>query len=172
MRKTISTLEPTVHNLSQAIFLVNRNAKTALDPSHLYFLKKKAIEKLLREGKAEKVGLHFSPTPGNSQQRSDVLVQVGDYYFHTPPSKEDYHTLPHLGKRDDSYRNPRPSISLKQAKDVLAHYIGDEAQKKDGNKQHPPKNHRSNPSFPEKQVKPKRRVDNQMSSLHLYLSAL
>lgn len=44
----------TVDNIAKAIFTVNRHAKTALNPSFLYLLKKKAIEKLLEEGKAKK----------------------------------------------------------------------------------------------------------------------
>lgn len=89
-------LEPTIDNLAKAIFTVNRHAKTALNPAFLYLLKKKAIEKLISEGKAKKVGLHFSPNPKNSRQQSDVLVSVGDYYFHIPPAKEDFANLPLL----------------------------------------------------------------------------
>ena len=70
-------LQLTVDNIAKAIFTVNRHAKTALNPSFLYLLKKKAIEKLLEEGKAKKVGLHFSRNPKYSQQQSDVLVAVG-----------------------------------------------------------------------------------------------
>lgn len=38
-----------IHELAQAIFSVNRHAKTAPEPQHLYFIKKEAINKLLRE---------------------------------------------------------------------------------------------------------------------------
>ncbi|MBB5323869.1 hypothetical protein HNQ34_000961 [Anoxybacillus tepidamans] len=117
-------LEPTIDNLAKAIFTVNRHAKTALNPSFLYLLKKKAIEKLLDEGKAKKVGLHFSPNPKYSQQQSDVLVAVGEYYFHIPPTKEDFATLPHLGALNGSYRNPVVKMSLSQAKALLQSYTG------------------------------------------------
>ncbi|MBA2874181.1 YkyB family protein [Thermaerobacillus caldiproteolyticus] len=117
-------LEPTIDNLAKAIFTVNRHAKTALNPSFLYLLKKKTIAKLLKEGKARKVGLHFSRNPKYSQQQSDVLVAIGDYYFHIPPTKEDFANLPHLGALNDSYRNPVTRMPLSQAKALLQAYTG------------------------------------------------
>jgi hypothetical protein len=117
-------LEPSVENLAKAIFTVNRHAKTALNPSFLYLLKKKAIEKLISEGKAKKVGLHFSPNPKYSKQQSDVLVSVGNYYFHIPPTKEDFAQLPHLGALNGAYRNPVTKMPLSQAKSLLQTYTG------------------------------------------------
>jgi hypothetical protein len=119
-----SPYKPTIDNLTQAIFSVNRHAKTALDPKYLYLLKRKALEKLVREGKAKKVGLHFSRNPKNSKQQSDVLISAGDYYFHMPPSKEDFENLPHLGSLNQTYRNPKSNMSLSQAKEVLQNYVG------------------------------------------------
>ncbi|WP_078409294.1 YkyB family protein [Priestia abyssalis] len=117
-------LEESVNELAQAIFTVNRHAKAAPDPKKLYTLKKLALEKLLTEGKAKKEGLHFSPNPGKSQQKSDVLVSVGDYYFHMPPKKEDFQQLPHLGHLNHQYRNPKTSMSLSYAKRILSKYAG------------------------------------------------
>ena len=97
-------LKPTVENLSKAIYTVNRHAKTATNPKYLYLLKKKALQKLLNEGKGKKVGLHFSKNPRFSQQQSDVLISLGDYFFHMPPTKEDFANLPHLGTLNHSYR--------------------------------------------------------------------
>jgi len=118
------SLEPSINNLARAIFVVNRHAKTAPDPKFLYLLKRKALEKLLSEGKAEKKGLHYSRNPKNSQQQSDVLVSAGDYYFHMPPSKEDFASLPHLGTLNQTYRNPKTQLSLSQAKILLQTYVG------------------------------------------------
>lgn len=117
-------LQPTVENLSQALFTVNRHAKTAPNPKFLYKVKHDSLQKLLKEGKAKKIGLHFSRNPKNSQQQSDVLIKCGRYTFHLPPSKEDFTALPHLGKLDQSVRNPRTSLSLNQAKKLLMNYIG------------------------------------------------
>ncbi|MGE8206703.1 YkyB family protein [Heyndrickxia sp. NPDC080065] len=117
-------LKPTVANLSQSIFTVNRHAKTATNPKYLYKLKKAAIEKMLFEGKAIKVGLHFSENPKYSQQQSDVLVQCGEYSFHIPPSKQDFQALPHLGKLDHSSKNPKCRMPLNQAKHLLEIYTG------------------------------------------------
>ncbi|WRP08247.1 YkyB family protein [Rossellomorea aquimaris] len=113
-----------VITLSQAIFTVNRHAKTAGNPKYLYSLKKRALMKMIREGKAKKVGLHFSNNPKNSQQQSDVLIDCGDYTFHLPPSKEDFKELPHLGSLDQSLRNPKCKMGLQQAKGILEQYTG------------------------------------------------
>ncbi|RUL54055.1 YkyB family protein [Lysinibacillus antri] len=116
--------EFTVENLSKALFVVNKHAKTAIEPKFLYDLKKKTIEKLLAEGKAEKIGLHFSKNPKLAKQTSTVLITCGEYLFHLIPSKEDFQSLPHLGNLDDQYRNPKANISLKQAKALLIAYTG------------------------------------------------
>ncbi|KAB7707893.1 hypothetical protein F9802_04040 [Bacillus aerolatus] len=121
--------EPPAHssstsNLAKAIFTVNRHAKTATNPKYLYLLKKKALLKMIQEGRAKKAGLHFSNNPRNSQQQSDVLVTCGDYTFHIPPCKEDFHTLPHFGNLDEMKRNPRTHMNLAEAKKILQSYTG------------------------------------------------
>ncbi|UOQ85426.1 YkyB family protein [Gracilibacillus salinarum] len=112
-----------INKIGQALFIVNRHAKTALDPTQLYQLKNETMKKLLSEKKAIKVGLHFSNNPKQSRQHSVLLVQVGNYYFHMPPSKDDMQALKHLGKLDESYRNPKPSLSLTNAKKTLLVYL-------------------------------------------------
>ncbi|WP_066317812.1 YkyB family protein [Bacillus sp. FJAT-29814] len=114
----------TIENLGQAVFIVNRHAKTATNPKYLYRLKQESLKKLIEEGKAEKIGLHFSQNPRNSQQQSDVLVKCGDYLFHIPPTKTDFENLPHLGKLDGQFRNPKASLSLHAAKALLQSYTG------------------------------------------------
>jgi hypothetical protein len=114
----------TIENLSQAIFIVNRHAKTATNPKFLYKLKQETLKKLIEEGKAKKVGLHFSGNPRNSQQQSDVLVECGKYTFHIPPTKSDFHELPHFGKLDEQVRNPKATLSLNSAKVLLQLYTG------------------------------------------------
>ncbi|AST91573.1 YkyB family protein [Sutcliffiella cohnii] len=117
-----SSITPSIENLSRAIFTVNRHAKTAPDPKYLYSLKRKALEKLISEGKAVKKGLHFSRNPKKSRQQSDVLVLAGEYYFHIPAHKDDFHSLPHLGVLNDHYRNPKTNMSLSTAKKLLQTY--------------------------------------------------
>lgn len=112
-----------LHEIAQAIFSVNRHAKTAPEPQHLYFIKKEAINKLLREKRAKKIGLHFSDRPKYSNQHSTLLVKVADYYFHIPPTKDDFKELEHLGSLDKNYRNPQSKMSLSQAKRILYPYI-------------------------------------------------
>ncbi|CAH2716519.1 hypothetical protein BACCIP111895_03706 [Neobacillus rhizosphaerae] len=114
----------TSENLAQAVFIVNRHAKTATNPKFLYKLKQESLKKLILEGKAKKVGLHFSENPRNSQQQSDVLVECGRYTFHIPPTKTDFHDLPHLGKLDGLVRNPKAALSLNTAKALLQSYTG------------------------------------------------
>lgn len=119
-------LKETPENIAKAIYVVNCHAKTAPDPKYLYYLKKKALLKLIAEGKATKKGLHFSNNPKRSKQQSDVLVSAGSYFFHMPPTKADLQNLPHLGSLDNTYRNPKTHLPLSKAKALLEHYIGED----------------------------------------------
>ncbi|MGP4109270.1 YkyB family protein [Virgibacillus sp. L01] len=109
--------------IAKALFTINRHAKTAPEPKHLYFIKKEAINRLLKEKRAQKVGLHFSNHPKFSNQHSTLLVKVDDYFFHIPPTKDDFKRLEHLGELDSSYRNPQTKMSLSHAKKIVYNYI-------------------------------------------------
>ncbi|MCV9887428.1 YkyB family protein [Metabacillus halosaccharovorans] len=122
--------QQSTENLARAIYVVNRHAKTAPNPKFLYALKKKALLKLVHEGKAVKKGLHFSNNPKFSKQQSDVLVSAGEYYFHMPPTKDDFEKLPHLGSLNKTYRNPKTHMSLTKAKILLQCYVGMKEEKK------------------------------------------
>lgn len=113
-----------VDNLSKAVFVVNKHAKTAPNPKFLYTLKKRALEKLVSEDKAKKIGLHFSRNSNLSKQTSTVLISCGSYLFHILPVKDDFQYLPHLGSLDEQHRNPKTYLSLKQAKALLMTYTG------------------------------------------------
>ncbi|EIM05610.1 hypothetical protein A1A1_15318 [Planococcus antarcticus DSM 14505] len=118
-------------DIAQAIFTVNRHAKTAPDNQYLYALKKEALNLMIETQRAHKIGLHFSKNPQKSQQQSSVLVKCGNYYFHTLPKKEDFSSLEHLGHLDDTYRNPPSRMNLKVAKEILRTLTGLEPQKKE-----------------------------------------
>lgn len=117
------TANKEIDQLAQAIYSVNRHAKVATKPQHLYSIKKLTIDKLLHEKKATKIGLHFSKNPKNSNQHSTLLIKVSNYYFHLPPKKNDFKTLKHLGDLDDDYRNPQTRMSLSHAKKIVYNYI-------------------------------------------------
>lgn len=129
----------------QAIFVVNKHAKTALEPGELYSLKRQAILKLIDKGIAKKVGLHFSNNPRSSKQQSDVLIACGDFFFHIPPLKEDFKLLPHLGVLENTHRNPKVSMSLSFAKKILHHYLGIEKVKPNNNMKIGYSHRRNNP---------------------------
>ncbi|WP_067839862.1 YkyB family protein [Amphibacillus sediminis] len=112
-----------ISEIAKAIFIINRHAKTALNPKALYKMKKQAIEKLLIERQARKIGLHFSERPKFSRQHSTVLVQVDQYYFHIPPNKQDFKDFKHLGDLDHTFRNPKTKMSLTQAKRIICSYL-------------------------------------------------
>ncbi len=112
-----------VEELAQCLYKVNANAKTATKPFELYDLKKRVIRKLLDEGLAQKVGIHFSRNPRNAQQSSDLCVQVGTYYFHLRPEKKDFQELPHLGELSPNYRNKKVYMPLSRAKTLLSNYL-------------------------------------------------
>lgn len=120
----MNQLKPTsISELARALYTINRHAKTAPEPKHLYFIKKETIKKLLSEKLAKKIGLHFSDHPKFSNQHSTLLVKVDNYYFHIPPEKNDFNQLEHLGTLDQSYRNPQTKMSLSQAKKIVYQYI-------------------------------------------------
>src|SRR5690625_723627 len=119
-----------LQHIAEAVYTVNRHAKTAPEPQHLYFLKKEAINQLLKENRAEKIGLHFSERPKLSNQHSTLLVKVANYYFHILPTKNDFKELEHLGALDQSYRNPRTKMSLSKAKRIVYRYIDWQPEKK------------------------------------------
>lgn len=116
--------------IAEAIFIINKHAKTATNPRDLYSLKTSAINKLLKEKKAQKIGLHFSKNPKNSHQHSTLLIKVTDYFFHIPPKKEDFDNLEHLGHLDETYRNPQPRMSLNYAKKIIYSYVNYKPKKK------------------------------------------
>src|SRR5699024_8826721 len=74
-----------------------------------------AIEKLLKEKKAKKIGLHFSNNAKYSNQHSTLLIKVADDHFHIPPAKEDVQTLKHLAHLDENFRNPQTRKSVSYA---------------------------------------------------------
>ncbi|MFC4556938.1 YkyB family protein [Virgibacillus kekensis] len=117
--------KPTIplNDLAKALYTINRHAKTAPEPQHLYHIKKETIKHLLEEKRAEKVGLHFSNHPKFSNQHSTLLVKVDNYFFHIPPAKEDFKEVKHLGELDENYRNPQTKMSLSQAKKVVYRYL-------------------------------------------------
>jgi hypothetical protein len=137
----LTNVSLTIENLAQAVFIVNRHAKTAPNPKLLYKLKQESLKKLIAEGKAKKVGLHFSENPRNSQQQSDALVECGRYTFHIPPTKLDFLELPHLGKLDGRVRNPKATLSLNSAKALLQAYTGI------SEIEQPPSNHKNNRTY-------------------------
>ncbi|RNF38517.1 YkyB family protein [Planococcus salinus] len=118
-------------DIAQAIFTVNRHAKTAPDNQYLYALKKESLLSMILQNRAQKIGLHFSKNPRKSQQQSSVLVKCGDYYFHMLPKKEDFERLDHLGHLDETYRNPPSRMNLKVAKEILRDFTGLEPAKKE-----------------------------------------
>lgn len=112
-----------IRQLAIAIYTVNRHAKTAPDNRHLYTLKKMSLDKLIRTGNAEKVGLHFVDNPKFSKQHSTTLVNCSGFLFHTIPEKDDFKSLPHLGHQDQTSRNPQERMSLKTARELLSNYL-------------------------------------------------
>lgn len=120
--------DDTIDEITYAIYAVNRNLKTIGEPTrkkYLYELKKKALLQLVSEGKAEKLGIHFSPNPKLCKQASDVFIVVGDFGFHIPATKADFKELPHLGERNEGKRNPKTYYPFKKAVHVLENYVVD-----------------------------------------------
>lgn len=118
-------IEDNIRKIAIAIYTVNRHAKTAPDNKNLYFLKKAALEKLIRSGDAVKIGLHFSENPKYSKQHSTTLVECKDFLFHMIPEKEDFKSLPHLGHQNHTSRNPQERMGLQTARNLLRKFVGE-----------------------------------------------
>ncbi|RXZ01506.1 YkyB family protein [Fictibacillus sp. S7] len=108
----------TIREIAIAIYVINNHAKNA---PILYSLKYRAIQQLLKEGRAEKIGLQYSPNPGKALRRLDVLVRIEDFFFHQPSTKEDRRTLK-VVERDSSFRNPKERMSIFRAKQIINAY--------------------------------------------------
>jgi hypothetical protein len=117
--------------IAQAIYSVNRHVKTATDKRELYDLKSKALTKLIKIGHAQKIWLEYSTQSKNAKQNTVVLVKVGiktkgkPHYFHMLPEKEDFLSLKHkqIVGVQELLRNPKSSLSLKMAKEILVKFI-------------------------------------------------
>ncbi|MFA9560137.1 YkyB family protein [Evansella sp. AB-rgal1] len=121
---------PDLKQIQYALYTINRHAKTALNPSELYHLKKTTLKRLLAEKRAEKVNLQYSINPRNGLQSSVVLVKVGTtdnelkFYFHMLAEKGDFDlNLKHIGKIDNNINNPKVHMGLETAKSILYRYI-------------------------------------------------
>src|SRR5699024_3934811 len=112
-----------VNRLARALYSVNRNAKVATKPQHLYTIKKLTIDKLLQENKASKIGLHFSNNPKESNQHSTLLIKVSSYYLHIAANKQKFELIKHLRNLHYEYRNPQSRMSLSHAKKIIYKYI-------------------------------------------------
>ncbi|EUJ46804.1 YkyB family protein [Listeria riparia] len=110
--------------IAEAIFIVNRHSKAATDPRYLYRLKKAAIEKLIQEGQAKKLGLQYSNNPKKSYQHSNLLIDCHGFLFHLPPQKQDMKDLPHLGTMQPVKATAQVRMSLSHAKSTLENYTG------------------------------------------------
>lgn len=129
VRKSVRSIRLNEHELdriAQAIFIINKKAKGIENIEirlNLYGLKNKVLVKLIREGYAKEVGLQDSIGGGINKTRCDVLIQVGNYGFHRLADKEDYKTLPYIGKREEGYRNPKVYIHINEAKKIINNYL-------------------------------------------------
>ncbi|MBU9713029.1 YkyB family protein [Evansella tamaricis] len=133
MKDNISSTDLT--SIQVALYTINRHAKTALDSSELYYLKRKSLKKLETQNLAEKVCREYSTNPSKGLQSSVVLVKVGtpeseyQFYFHTIAEKGDSQ-LKHTGKINNDLKNPRIHMRLDAAKTILYNFLGESPQKK------------------------------------------
>jgi len=108
--------------IAKALFVINKNSKTALNPHVLYELKRQVIKKLLSEGLAKKIAIHRFPGR-RSVNTFAVNVKVEDYYFHIPATKDDFKNLPIISV-NDNFRNEKVyDFTLKQSKNILYDFL-------------------------------------------------
>lgn len=111
-------MKTTIQEIAKAIYIVNTHAKNAPE---LYTIKNRAIQRLLKEGRAEKLGLNYSQNPRNALQHLDVLVTVDKFLFHHPSTKEDRNKLKIIVS-ETNHRNSKVSMPLRRAKQILEAY--------------------------------------------------
>ncbi|WP_171016839.1 YkyB family protein [Pseudalkalibacillus caeni] len=116
--------EKQIETIAVALYTVNKHAKVASKESQLYLLKNNALNKLLREGIAKKIGIHKATSAKYSKQQLELLIQIGRFTFHQKPTKHDLKNFPHLGERDEGIRNPKIHMPLKKARQTLEQYAG------------------------------------------------
>lgn len=137
VRKTNnSSFDSDLESIKQALYSVNRHAKTAISKHELYDLKYQTLQKLIKIGHAKKMCLEYSTRSGKAQQSTVVLVKVGmknegePLYFHMIPEKDDFKSLKHTGTViTQGLHNPKSTMSLTLAKKLLQEFIGKESKK-------------------------------------------
>ena len=121
----------TTDEIAQAIYVVNRRAKTVPDASMLYALKHDAIKKLVAEQRATRLCVHrFKRVQQFHSIRNlkiDIntiftLVSCGEYIFHYPANHQDIKDLL-FQQKIDGIRNPRSEMSYSSAKRILFEYL-------------------------------------------------
>lgn len=89
------SLTPSVSEIAQAIFTVNRHAKAAPDPKQLYTLKKIALDQLILEGKAKKKDFTFRQTLVKVSKNQMYLYQLETTFsicLQRKKTSKSYHT--------------------------------------------------------------------------------
>lgn len=113
----------TLELVAEAIFTVNHHAKTSSYPhAELYQMKSEILKALIRSGHARKVGLDVCAHPRTGEKRTLASVKVGNYYFHTTPTKNDLEYLPYI-KQGRKHYNPRNHMALELASYVIRTYL-------------------------------------------------
>jgi hypothetical protein len=105
-----------MEELLKAIYTVNNHAKNA---DHLYVYKHRAINKLMSEKKANKIGIQ-KLAPGSIF----TIIEVCGFQFHMPVTPSDKKTLPSI-PIEPQYRNPKHHMSVKKAKKIIEEYLGE-----------------------------------------------
>lgn len=117
--------------IAQAIYVVNRRAKTVPDASMLYTLKHDAIKKLVTEKRATRLCVHRFKRVRQFHSIRDVkvdintvftLVSCGEYIFHYPAERQDIKDLL-FQQKIIGIRNPRSEMSYASAKRLLFEYL-------------------------------------------------
>jgi hypothetical protein len=108
--------------IAEAIYVINRHAKTTTDTERFYKLKRAALLKLLRENSAYVVGLQYHASRLSTTPRKYVLICCHNYFFHLVPTEYDLSSLPNV-VRNNYQRNRRVEISLETAIQIISSYL-------------------------------------------------
>lgn len=144
-KRKIADIDPTIENLSQALYVINKSAKVSRDTKnenyqrrrhgivsaakkrqeHLYSLKDATLNKLLKEKLANVKGYHKQKSSYNDEYNYLILIEFGDFTFHKPSFPGQVENLVELGEvnKISSEKTFKAKINFFESEKLLEKYI-------------------------------------------------
>ncbi len=144
-RQKIADIEPTLTNIAEALYVINKSAKISRDTKvnnyslnkhqvvagaktrqiQLYELKNAVIEKLLQEKKIFIIGYHKQQSNWKNGEIYLMLVKIEEFTFHLPVTKKDIQSYNYPGTIDkiSAVKTRKTHLKFHESKRMLEKYI-------------------------------------------------